>query len=169
MKTVCTSRIAFLNPRVLIGFALYAGGLVLAFVPMSSVATGDNAAAEPSQSVPAQHPRRWRATGDLVTARHLHTATLLPNGQVLVADGLGNDGNAIASAELYDPATGVWTATGSTATARHVPTATLLPNGQVLVAGGYNTTTNGYLASAELQLVQDVLDDSKSWPVGRLA
>ena len=40
-----------------------------------------------------------------------HTATLLPNGKVLVAG--GSDGLTFwSSAELYDPATGLWTATG---------------------------------------------------------
>ena len=45
--------------------------------------------------------------------RDNHTATLLPNGKVLVAGGRG--GGFLASAELYDPATGTWTATGSLA------------------------------------------------------
>ena len=76
----------------------------------------------------------WVPTGSLVTARSRHTATLLPNGKVLVAG--GNNGSALSSAELYDPATGTWTATGSLGTARERPTATLLPNGKVLVAGG---------------------------------
>ena len=64
-----------------------------------------------------------------------HTATLLPNGKVLVA---GGDAVAqpLASAELYDPASGTWTPTGSLNTARSEHTATLLPNGKVLVAGG---------------------------------
>ena len=43
MKTASTSRLTFLNPRVLIGFALYAAGLVLAFAAMSSAVAGDNA------------------------------------------------------------------------------------------------------------------------------
>jgi hypothetical protein len=132
MKTACTSRIAFLNPRVLIRFALYAAGLVLAFAPMSSSATGNDAAAELSQSAPAQAPGRWRATGDLVTARYLHTATLLPNGQVLVAGGNSQPG----SAELYDPATGSWTATKNLHPWRWEHTATLLHSGNVLVSGG---------------------------------
>ena len=80
----------------------------------------------------------WTATGSLNTARLDHTATLLPNGKVLVAGGLDSSFNASASAELYDPASGSWTATGSLNTARYFHTATLLPNGKVLVAGGYN-------------------------------
>src|SRR5439155_5187491 len=80
------------------------------------------------------------------TAREFHTATLLPNGKVLVAGGAGTSGD-LASAELYDPATGTWTATGSLITARDNHTATLLPNGKVLVAAGFN---GGVLASAEL-------------------
>ena len=89
----------------------------------------------------------WVPTGSLVTARTRHTATLLPNGKVLVAG--GNNGPALSSAELYDPATGTWTATGSLGTARDRHTATLLPNGKVLVAGGFNEL-DGFLSSAEL-------------------
>jgi hypothetical protein len=70
---------------------------------------------------------------------------LLPNGKVLVA---GGDFN-LASAELYDPASGTWTATGSLAIGREVYTATLLPNGKVLVAGGVAGGST-FLASAEL-------------------
>ena len=47
-----------------------------------------------------------------------HTATLLPNGQVLVAGGADDTGCYLASAELSDPATGIWTATGSMTTTR---------------------------------------------------
>src|ERR1041385_7501526 len=88
----------------------------------------------------------WTATGSLAVARYVHTATLLPNGKVLVAGGY--NGSYLTSAELYDPATGTWTATGSLSTARDSPTATLLSNGKVLVAGGNNGSS--YLASAEL-------------------
>jgi hypothetical protein len=65
---------------------------------------------------------------------------------VLLTGGRSND-NSLASAELYDPASGTWTATGSLATARRFHTGTLLPNGKVLVTGGYNGI---YLSSAEL-------------------
>ena len=90
----------------------------------------------------------WEETGSLATGRSDHTATLLPDGQVLVAGGVDSDLLTLASAELYDPATGTWTATGSLANARFFPTATLLPNGKVLVAGGIGDS--GRLASAEL-------------------
>ena len=74
----------------------------------------------------------WTATGSLVTGRYGHTATLLLDGKVLVAGGIG----ALTSAELYDPATGIWTTTGSLNHGRANHTATLLNNGKVLVAGG---------------------------------
>ena len=91
----------------------------------------------------------FEETGSLGTGRYSHTATLLPNGKVLVAGGLTGfpSGTIIASAELYDPASGTWTATGSLAHARCQHTATLLPNGKVLVAGGQNGSA---LASVEL-------------------
>ena len=94
----------------------------------------------------ARGANTFTSTSPLATARYLHTATLLPNGKVLVAGGYGNSGS-LASAELYDPATGTWSATGPLATARREHTATLLPNGKVLV-GGYGNS--GSLASAEL-------------------
>jgi hypothetical protein len=71
----------------------------------------------------------------LNTARYLHTATLLPNGKVLVVGGYGSSG-LLSSAELYDPVSGTWTTTGPMPVARFTHTATLLPNGKVLVAGG---------------------------------
>src|SRR5450755_2384902 len=92
----------------------------------------------------------WTATGSLVTARYVHSATLLPNGKVLVAGGFNDSSGYLASAELYDPASGTWTATGSLATARFLPAATLLPNGKVLVAGGNALVGGGAIASAEL-------------------
>jgi len=66
--------------------------------------------------------------------RAFQTATLLPDGRVLVAGGQ-NYGSYFASSEVYDPATGVWSTTGSMNTARSLHTATLLPDGRVLVVG----------------------------------
>ncbi len=57
-------------------------------------------------------------TGSLNTARYQHTATLLPDGEVLVTGGLDVNGNPLASAELYNPATGKWSVTGGISEAR---------------------------------------------------
>jgi hypothetical protein len=92
----------------------------------------------------------FQKTGSMNVARVGHTATLLSNGQVLVAGGDNSSlgGGYLASAEIYNPSTGSWTLTGSMTTARQSHQAVLLPNGQVLVAGGNNAS--GTLASAEL-------------------
>src|SRR5262249_17251703 len=79
----------------------------------------------------------WWVTGPMNDARDLHTATLLSNGQVLVAGGEDDIGDSLWSAELYDPGTGTWTEIGLLNEARLWHTATLLPNGNVLVAGGF--------------------------------
>jgi N-acetylneuraminic acid mutarotase len=102
----------------------------------------------------------WTPTGNLANPRGNHTATLLTNGKVLVAGGQaevysygGFSLEALGSAELYDPATGVWTSVGNMETGRYGHTATLLANGKVLVAGGFGGTngySNTYLSSAEL-------------------
>jgi N-acetylneuraminic acid mutarotase len=83
---------------------------------------------------------QWTVTGSMTSVRCAHTATLLPNGQVLVAGGNDDNANSLATAELYSPATGTWGATGSLNTARTGPLAELLGSGTVLVAGGENVT-----------------------------
>jgi hypothetical protein len=61
---------------------------------------------------------------------------VLPSGKVLVTGGFNGALGQLASAELYDPATGSWSATGSMLAPREAQTATLLPSGKVLVTGG---------------------------------
>ena len=74
---------------------------------------------------------KWSATGSMQKARDYHTATLLPNGNVLVAGGYG-----AGTGELYNPYTGTWSPGGTMVTIQMMHSATLLPNGQVLIAGG---------------------------------
>jgi len=70
------------------------------------------------------------------TPRFGHTATLLPDGRLLVTGGADGTYHTLASAERFDPATGVWTPMPDMHTSRFWHTATLLPNGRLLVAGG---------------------------------
>jgi hypothetical protein len=90
----------------------------------------------------------WSFTGNMTQARLYPSATLLPNGQVLIVGGYHRGTGGIAQAELYNPTTGTFTATGSLNTGRYGQTATLLNNGTVLIAGGRNTS--GPLASMEI-------------------
>lgn len=76
----------------------------------------------------------WTATEEMIQGRDGHTATLLPDGRVLVAGGHAAD--RVASAELYDPVAGTWAATGDMTEPYYGHTATLLLDGTVLVAGG---------------------------------
>jgi hypothetical protein len=93
----------------------------------------------------------WTGTGSMAIARGLHAATLLPDGQLLVAGGFGGPESNVAldSAERYDPVTGVWSSAGNMALARLYHTATLLPDGTALIAGGRGGDSFS-LASAEL-------------------
>ena len=70
-----------------------------------------------------------------------HTATLLADGRVLVAGGMGSEAglsSAVvhASAEVYNPSTGTWAPTGRMAVPRAGHAAVRLGDGQVLVLGG---------------------------------
>lgn len=84
----------------------------------------------------------WSPTGSMSTPREDQTATLLPNGEVLVAGGLTSTALPVSSAELYNPATGKWTPTGSMSVARQGANATLLPDGDVLATAGIENADN---------------------------
>jgi len=82
----------------------------------------------------------WSSTGSMSNARFAHTATLLPDGQVLASGGAAVHGIAgfggPRSADLYDPATGLWSPTAEPRRSRFAHTATLLADGRVLTVGG---------------------------------
>lgn len=101
----------------------------------------------------------WTPTGSMQTPRGAHTATQLPNGKILVAGGTSMLPGPIsplpfdpvlASAEIYDPASGTWSPTGSMSQPRQGHTALLLPNGKVLVTGGVSYFGGIFPTTAEL-------------------
>jgi len=103
------------------GRVLVAGGLRIASAEIYDPSTGT-----------------FEPTGNMNAVRYGHAATLLPNGKVLIAGGLFDTSSdlGLASAELYDPSTGIFTLTSNMRFAQFSPTATLLPDGKVLLASG---------------------------------
>ncbi len=91
---------------------------------------------------------KFSKTGSMTSAREGLTATLLGNGDVLMAGGVNAAGTILKTAELYNPAKGTFAATGSMTDARVGHSATLLGNGNVLIAGGFDV--KGLVATAEL-------------------
>ena len=84
----------------------------------------------------------------MLEPRSGHTATLLPNGKILIAGGMRRNQDFYKSAELYDPDTGRFQPTGDMSIGRVGQIAILLRSGKVLIAGGW--IGHGPTDSAEL-------------------
>jgi hypothetical protein len=144
------------------GNVLAAGGFG-EYDDTSDIAYADSEIFDPTAS-------RWQAAGNLAAARFLHTATGLPNGNVLVVGGEGPSPSSpvptdqipyitLDSVEQFDIDSATWRPASRLNAARSQHTATLLADGSVLVAGGFADGPNGaygpngstiYLDSAEL-------------------
>jgi len=114
------------NGLVLVAGGRNAGGTLNTFElldPAQAVA-GPTPAANPPQAT------------TLIAARSGHVAIRLADGTVLLAGGQDGSGNDLASAEIFNPATGTFTATGAMTAGRSFAAALTLPDGRVLVLGG---------------------------------
>ncbi len=122
---------AMATPREQHTATLLADGKVLIVGGTTSTGTGD---LRPTASVEVYDPSTgsFSMSKPMAEARILHTATLLPSGEVLVTGG----GVENSTAEIYDPSTSSFRFTGGMEIGRSGHTATLLSNGSVLVAGG---------------------------------
>src|SRR5439155_11771269 len=104
-------------------------------------------------------------TGRMASARVYETATLLPDGDVLVAGGT-SPSEFLGSAELYDPTTGTWTSAGSIPSGL-AGAATLLDDGRVLVTGGgtalaqlYDPRTRTWTSTGSMHVSRDAVQST---------
>jgi hypothetical protein len=94
-------------------------------------------------------PRTFTGIGNTAAPHEFSTATLLPDGTVLVAGSQLPGGSSNTDADLYVPAAGTFVSAGKMTIGRFLHTATLLRDGTVLIAGGYDGYP-GAASSAEL-------------------
>jgi len=104
----------------------------------------------------------WLPAANMHDERTYHSATLLPDGRVLVAGGVKYDPDlstflAVNSVEIYDPVMDFWTHAAPMHAARAYHSAVLLSDGRVLVAGGRDRSNDNpdnrqatYVISAEI-------------------
>ena len=116
---------------------------------LSLIVVSTSVAAWQFQVKDVQGPGTLVSIGAMHTARAAHTATPLPDGRILLAGGMTDEGRVGTSAELFDPESRSFTPTGAMHTLRQSHTATLLSDNRVLITGGYNAA-GAYLSSAEI-------------------
>ncbi|MDC8450938.1 MAG: hypothetical protein LV473_21650 [Nitrospira sp.] len=137
LPTMTIPRAAHAAVRLTNGQVLLTGGITESVFPNAALNTAElyNPTTNTFTALSAR----------LQSPRINHTATLLPDGKVLLTGGQidNSNGNGSDSAELYDPTTQTFTAISNRMTVpRGSHIAVLLPNGQVLLAGGYNMGFN---------------------------
>jgi hypothetical protein len=120
------------SPRYRFASAMLRNGKVLAVGGASA-----NNSSLPVASAEVYDPllNVWTLVGSMSTNRYSFKATLLPNGDVLVAGGATFGGVALPTAELFSPQSGQWTPTASMQMPRSGHTANLMLNGRILVTG----------------------------------
>lgn len=151
VRTPITPRFSHTATLLPDGRVLVAGGAAL-----------ESRRADPFESAETYDPAAdsWAPALPMRQARTAHTATLLPDGRVLMVGGMGGNGVASRAAELFDPHAGTWASTGSMMVARLSHTATVLADNTVLVAGGNAGGVAGLASASRLPTT----DHARPWP-----
>ena len=116
------------------------GGLMTAVLVPTLVVSGARTAQAASSSTAAitPAPPTSNSSGDATAAlpRAMHTATVLPDGRILMVGGLSTNNRPLSSVQIYDPFNDTWTNAAPMRTARFQHAAVALPDGRILVTGG---------------------------------
>jgi centrosomal CEP192-like protein/galactose oxidase-like protein len=157
-RTAHTATLLSSGPEA--GMVLLAGGSP----SLSQVSLLDQGALNSAELYDSVNDTFTPTSGHMVAARSEHTATFLDPqlvngplaGRVLIAGGMSDKGNVLATAELYDPASSTFTRTsGAMSTARRLHAAALISgcgcaaDGRVLIAGGQGSDGSA-IRTAEL-------------------
>ncbi|HUP68874.1 MAG TPA: kelch repeat-containing protein [Acidimicrobiales bacterium] len=109
----------------------------------------------------------WSPAGTLSSAIAGHTASLLPDGRVLVVGGCTDkrcSSGPAPSTYIYDPESNSWTAGPTMAYSRGKHTATTMADGKVLVAGGCSGVVTREAACTAYSATAEVFDPaSETW------
>ncbi len=105
----------------------------------------------------------WQFTGSLNTERRLETINVLQNGKVLVTGGDDMEGNALASCEIYDPATASWSYAASMQFPRERHTSNELSDGRIVIIGGNTNNINEWIATPSIEIYDPSTD---TWTPG---
>lgn len=111
----------------------------------------------------AAEAQTWQFTGPLNTGRDQETINVLQNGQVLVTGGNDPAGNALASCEIYDPASASWSYAASMNVPRAVHTSNELPDGRIVVIGGNSLNVYESIVTSSIEIYDPV---ANTWSDG---
>lgn len=150
--------------RLADGRLLVAGGSTVSSVATKGYVNDDSA------EIYDPVANTWTATPAMTAARSHHTATLLPDGTVLVYGGENLLYLVGATAEIYDPVANAWTPTRlAPISPRSQHTATLLPSGLVLISGGFDIVLGVLTPLATAELYDPVLHTTTSTDINGVA
>lgn len=125
---------ALIDPRVAHTSTLLPDGRVLVIGGITPDGVGHRSHA-PTAELWNPRTLAFEPAGVSANARKQHTATVLPDGRVLVVGGLGGDAQVVRAAEVWDPGSKSFAVVGSSVNDLNGHTAAMLADGRVFLIG----------------------------------